>query len=86
MKAIVDKNTCIGCGLCAGICPEIYTMDEDGKSVASDEVIPDALEGEATDAMHQCPVDAISMSEQKGAENKSDVAQAKDWVDNGSHL
>ncbi|HEY8364564.1 MAG TPA: ferredoxin, partial [Haloplasmataceae bacterium] len=30
MKAFVDKNTCIGCGLCPEICPKIFRMDDDG--------------------------------------------------------
>ena len=35
MKAYVDKDTCIGCGLCPEICPEIFKMEDDGKAVAS---------------------------------------------------
>lgn len=27
MKAVVDKETCIGCGLCPSICPEVFSMD-----------------------------------------------------------
>lgn len=53
----VDKNKCIGCGLCAGMCPETFQMDLDGKS--------DAIKDEATDcaknAAENCPVEAISV-------------------------
>ena len=34
MKAYVDKDTCIGCELCTQICPDVFSMDDDGKSVA----------------------------------------------------
>ena len=29
MKATVNEN-CIGCGLCAGTCPVVFTMGNDG--------------------------------------------------------
>ena len=33
MKANVDKDTCIGCGLCPSICEAVFEMDDDGKAV-----------------------------------------------------
>ena len=27
MKAIVDPNLCIGCTQCAGLCPEVFSMN-----------------------------------------------------------
>lgn len=53
----VDKNKCIGCGLCAGLCPENFQMDADGKSEVIDQkVIPCVKE-----AAQRCPVKAISI-------------------------
>ncbi|MBU3113709.1 ferredoxin [Clostridium lacusfryxellense] len=59
MKAYVDKDTCIGCGLCPGICPEIFQMEDDGKAVASLDEVPENLVSSAKEAEEQCPVAAI---------------------------
>lgn len=58
MKVYVDKDICIGCGLCAGICPEVFEMDDDGKAVASGAVTEDN-ESAVQEAMDSCPVTAI---------------------------
>ena len=61
MKATVDKDVCIGCGACPGICPEIFEMDDDGLAVAKDSVIPEDIEESAQEARDGCPVDAIDI-------------------------
>lgn len=61
MKGFVDKDTCIGCGMCPGICPEIFEMDDDGKAKALDKEITDDLVESAKDAEMQCPVSAIKV-------------------------
>jgi len=61
MKAMVDKNTCTGCGLCVDTCPEVFEMDGDTAKVKLAE-IPFALEAPCREAMEGCPVEAISMS------------------------
>ena len=61
MKAHVDKDTCIGCGLCPEICPEIFEMEDDGKAVASTDEVPENLESSAKEAEEQCPVAAITV-------------------------
>lgn len=60
MNANVDKDTCIGCGLCPSICPDVFEMDDDGKAVAKSDV-PEGKEDEARDAESSCPVNAISV-------------------------
>ena len=61
MKGYVDKDLCIGCGLCADICPDVFRMDDDGKAVASDDEIPEGIIDSAKDAESQCPVEAIKV-------------------------
>ncbi|WP_270942313.1 ferredoxin [Romboutsia lituseburensis] len=61
MKAFVDRDTCIGCGACEGICPDVFSIDDEGKSVPINEVIPENILESAQDAKESCPVSAISI-------------------------
>ena len=61
MKALVDRNACIGCETCVGICPEVFSMDDEGISVAIDEEIDTDILELAEEAMDDCPVGAITM-------------------------
>ena len=55
MKVFVNKG-CIGCGLCAGTCPSVFSMTEDGVARAIDTDVPaDTLE----EAKNNCPAEAI---------------------------
>jgi ferredoxin len=62
MKAIVDEETCIGCGLCAETCPEVFEMNEDKARVKVDEV-PAGVGGSCKEAAENCPVEAIQIEE-----------------------
>ena len=57
MKATVNE-TCIACGLCAGICPEIFSLND---GIAQGSVFGDELLPEAQEARDSCPVSAISI-------------------------
>ena len=61
MKAKVDKDTCIGCGLCQSICPNVFSMDSDGLAIAINDDVPESSQDDALDAQSSCPVDAISV-------------------------
>lgn len=63
MKPIVDKDTCIGCGLCPSICPECFDMEDDGKAGAIVDEVPDGAVDGAKEAEEGCPVDAIVIEE-----------------------
>jgi ferredoxin len=53
------NDTCIGCGLCTGTCPLIFSMGDNGQAVAADMEVPAEEEANAEAAMNGCPVGAI---------------------------
>ena len=61
MKARVDADTCIGCGLCESTSPEVFKMDGD-KAVVIGSVVPKGAEGTCKKAAEECPVTAIIIS------------------------
>lgn len=63
MKAFVDQETCIGCGLCPSVCPEVFDMGDDGKAHVIVDEVPGGAEGGAVESQEACPVDAIKVEE-----------------------
>ena len=58
MKARVEPDICIGCGLCVDTCPGIFRMEGD-KAVAFVTQVPKELEEACKKATDECPVTAI---------------------------
>ncbi|MEA2020318.1 MAG: ferredoxin [Patescibacteria group bacterium] len=57
-KLKIDKELCIGCGLCTVIAGKTFELGEDGKAVIAD---PQGnSEDEIQEAINSCPVSAIS--------------------------
>lgn len=59
MKAWVDKDGCISCGLCPTICPDVFRMGDDEKAEAYVEPVPPDAEDAAREAADSCPVSVI---------------------------
>jgi len=58
VKVYVDKDTCIGCGVCEAICSEVFMMNDDGKAEA---IVPETEAACAQEAADSCPVQSIKV-------------------------
>lgn len=63
MNAIIDQDACIACGLCMGICPEVFSPCANGTVHAISGKVPAQAEDAVREAAENCPTDAIHTEE-----------------------
>lgn len=61
MKAIIDRDGCISCGLCPATCPEVFRMGDDDLAEVYVDPIPSDAEESAIEAQDGCPVSVITV-------------------------
>ena len=61
MKAIVDQDLCIGDGICADTCPEVFEMRDDNLAYVVVDDVPAGSEATAKEAKDACPTEAIKV-------------------------
>ena len=63
-KIVVDFELCEANGVCMGIIPEVFDLDDDDYlNVLTDEVTPEN-EAQVREAVRQCPRQAIALVEE----------------------
>lgn len=62
MKAQVDQEMCIGCGMCAATAADVFEVNDEGKAVVIAETT-DANKDAVQEAIDGCPVSAITAGE-----------------------
>ncbi len=60
MKAVVEKDLCVGCGLCPSTCPDVFEMQEMVAIVKVTEIPAESIENARQAAQH-CPTAAIKI-------------------------
>lgn len=61
MRATLDRDGCISCGLCTEVCPEVFRMADDGIAEVYTEEVPKEVEDAAVEAQDGCPVSVIAV-------------------------
>lgn len=59
MKVKVNQETCIGCGACQAVAPDVFEIKDDGLAIEIVSEVSEEFLEDAKDAMEGCPVDAI---------------------------
>jgi ferredoxin len=62
MQVRVDPEACQGHARCWDICPEVFSIDDDGFSSVSMPQVPAELERKVQEAASNCPERAITLS------------------------
>ncbi|MDH7564099.1 MAG: ferredoxin [Candidatus Bathyarchaeota archaeon] len=69
MKVSIIREECIGCGVCEALCPEVFKLQEDGKSSITEKYrknshaageVGEDLAACIENAKDSCPVNVIS--------------------------
>ncbi|GAA2431868.1 ferredoxin [Actinomadura vinacea] len=62
MKVAVDDDRCRGHGICCALCPEVFTLNDDGYTTVEDPEVPAEHEEAVRAAADQCPERAITVT------------------------
>lgn len=60
MQVKIDRDGCISCGLCAGSCPDVFRIADDGLAEVYHQPSDGVQEAGAKEAADGCPVSVIS--------------------------
>ncbi len=78
MKVWIDQDLCTGDGLCEEICPQVFTLGDDGLAYVKDDgqvldnpggaeglaTVPAGYEDAVREAAEECPGECIFVEEQ----------------------
>ena len=62
MRVAVDPDACQGHARCWDICPEVFSLDEEGHSLVTNPEVAHEFEARAREAMNNCPERAITLT------------------------
>ena len=61
MKIKINRETCIGCGVCVALAPDYFQLDDEGKSVPKKEEVEEKDIETVRTAAQSCPTGSITL-------------------------
>jgi ferredoxin len=63
MRVTVDRDLCEANGVCAGLVPEVFRLDDDDELHIAEGEVPPELAGQVRLAVQSCPKTALRLTE-----------------------
>ena len=63
MRVIVDRDLCESNGVCEGLAPTVFRIDDNDELVILQEHPDESLRAKVQDAVRSCPKQALSLQE-----------------------
>ncbi|HAD06530.1 MAG TPA: ferredoxin [Anaerolineaceae bacterium] len=63
MNVFVDPDTCMGCGVCETIAPEIFQLGDQIHAIVIMDPVPESYRDLVQQAVDECPEEAISFED-----------------------
>jgi ferredoxin len=63
MRVTVDRDLCESNGVCEGIAPEVFQIDDNDELLILQEHPDESLRAKVLDAVRSCPKQALSVEE-----------------------
>ena len=64
-KIVIDKDSCMGCGMCVAEHPEYLIFDEMGQAEPVDKEVEPADKARLLDSVEKCPTQAFRIEDIK---------------------
>lgn len=62
-RVLVDRDRCVGSGVCESLAPEVFELDDDGGLVVHRSEPDQGQLGTVHDAVQSCPTRALSLAD-----------------------
>lgn len=63
MRVRVDEDLCLGCGICEGLAPDVFSLANEPFAEVLVDPVPEEFEEDVRQSMEECPEEAIIIEE-----------------------
>jgi ferredoxin len=82
MKVLIDREACLGCGVCEALCLEVFKLLDDGKSGIVEKYRKGNLgEGEVSDDLASCVENAKNFLPSRSDQNRIALLASRGTVE-----